>query len=129
MAAGLSCDLPAPGPPAVTWGPGSAAAGVGEEAVGGPRGREGGASLTHHRSSPCPERLRQGGACGQKSDELASGNDASLQSVLPKHVCMYCEGPSGGVPRVAVARIGAWIWGGELARPHGTERGTQTSGP
>ena len=79
---------------------------------------EGGASLTYHRSSPCPERLRQGGACGQKSDELASGNDASLQSVLPKNARIYHEGPSGGgVPRVAVAQIGAWIWAGELAWP------------
>ena len=72
---------------------------------GGRRGSQGswgsgagGASLTRHRSSSCPERLRQGGACGQKSDELASGNDASVQSVLPKHACMYHEGPSGGVP-------------------------------
>ena len=41
VAAGLSCDLPAPRLPGVTWGLGSAAAGVGEEAVGGPgvRGR------------------------------------------------------------------------------------------
>lgn len=57
----FSHGLPAPESPGMTWGPGLAAAGVGEEAVGGPGGRGGGASLTYH-CLPCPERLRQGGA-------------------------------------------------------------------
>lgn len=115
----------APRPPGVTWGPGSAAAGVGEGAGGGPgsRGR-GDPLMTHHHSSPCPERLRQVDACGQKSDELVPGNDASLHSVLPKNVCIYHEGPSGGgVRQFSVAGIGAWIWGGELVQPHSTEEG------
>ena len=123
VAAGLSRGSPVPRRPGVTWGPGSA--GVGEGAGGGPgaQGR-GGPLLTPHHSSPCPEGLRQVDACGQKSDELVPGNDTSLQSVLPKNSCIYHEGPSGGgVPRVAVARTGAWIRGGELARPHGTEEG------
>lgn len=125
VAAGLSRGSPAPRPPGVTWGPGSAAAGVGEGAGGGPGGQERGDPLmTHHHSSPCPERLRQVDACGQKSDELVPGNDASLHSVLPKNACIYHEGPSGGgVRQFAVAGIGAWIRGGELVQPHGTEEG------
>lgn len=39
MATRFSRGLPALKPPGVTWGPGLAAAGVGEEAVGGPGGR------------------------------------------------------------------------------------------
>ena len=38
MATRFSRGLPALKPPGVTWGPGLAAAGVGEEAVGGPGG-------------------------------------------------------------------------------------------
>lgn len=41
MATGFSHGLPALRPPGMTWGPGLAAAGVGEEAVGVPGSGEG----------------------------------------------------------------------------------------
>lgn len=43
-----------------------------------------------------------------QSCELASGNDASLQSLLPKHACIYHEGPLGEV----LGAAGALMWGG-----------------
>lgn len=87
----------------------------------------GGASLTYHCSSPCPERLRQGGARA-KSDELASGNDAHYR-VSPKNACIYHEGPSGGgVPGLLWPRLGpGYGQGAGLGLAHSIEQGTQTS--
>lgn len=60
----------------------------------------------------------------QKSDELVSGNDASLQSVLPKNACIYHEGPSGGgVPRLLWPGLGPGYGEESWSRPHGTEEG------
>lgn len=67
---------------------------------------EGGCLLTHITASPCPGEAQTRRCQGSKMMELASGNDASLQSVLPKQ-CIYHEGPSEEESLVAVAQIGA----------------------
>ena len=114
VAAGLSCGTPALRPPGRIWGPGPAGSGRGG---GRASGAGAGGCLAGTALFLCTsERLRQGDACEPESCELASGNDASLQSLLPKNACIYHEGPSGGVLGAAGARMRGGSWHGPTAQ-------------